>query len=127
MNKKQLTVAWGKKILAFILDIIIAYPLILILEFVILLFIFPFVAKEYHRLIQQVLSILLFIAYFFLLPNLTGNTFGRKILRIKDRYTALVISPLIHVLNKLTESREKFPQGYLKKNEILNVEVKDGR
>jgi hypothetical protein len=63
MNRKQLAIEWGKKILAFILDIIIAYPLILILEFVILILLSPFVVKEYLVLVQRVLDISFFIIY----------------------------------------------------------------
>jgi hypothetical protein len=127
MNKKQLIVAWSKKFLAFVLDIIIAYPLILISQFVIIILLSPFVANAYLDLVKGILDISLFIIYFFYLPTLIGNTFGRKIFKIKDRYTALVVSPVIHLINKLNERKEVFPAGHLKKDGVFNVEVKHGQ
>jgi hypothetical protein len=56
---------------------------------------------------------------------LIGNTFGRKIFKIKDRYTALVVSPIIHLINKLDERKKVFPAQHLKKDEVIKVAIKD--
>ncbi len=118
MKKKQLIISFAKKIVAFILDIIIAFPLIIILEFILAIMISLFIEKKYITVIERLLDILLLIIYFYFIPKFFGNTFGRKILRVKDRFN-LFWSPL-HKLDKL-------PSEHLRKNEILKVIVQEGK
>ena len=100
MNEKQLAVGLGKKILAFILDLVIfvffAKITLLFLEIIIYcLFItlgIHYNDNELNTLTKDIIGVLDFIfkiamlvAYFVWIPNKVGNTFGRKILKIKDK------------------------------------------
>lgn len=110
MNKKQLTIGWSKKILAFILDLFILYLAYNIIDFAIVLGIGFLVGKKtaYSYLglsANAILIPLLIILYMYYLPKKLGNTFGRKILRIQDKFN-IFWSPL----NRLDKKFDDFPE-----------------
>ncbi len=131
MNKKQLTIARSKKFLAFILDliimVIIASIIVSILGIIIysLFKIFGLYAGELSDETKSAIEIMDFIfkalivlLYFWWIPKKIGNTFGRKLLKIKDKFNIFWTWPFL---------REKdSPQKHLRKIGTLKVISKDG-
>lgn len=121
MNRKRLIVAWVKNIVAFVIDLFIAVLFTFAIEIVLVILLMPFIAKGYLVKIERVLDVPILLLYFYLYPRLFGNTLGRKILRIQDKFN-IFWSPL----NRLDRKYNKFPAKHLKKEEILKVSVRDG-
>jgi uncharacterized RDD family membrane protein YckC len=87
MNK---TLILFKKISAFVIDLIICWLLLFPLDFIAILILDYSLGKQfvidYFSIIETVNIILILILYFVFVPKKFGNTFGRKILKIKDSF-----------------------------------------
>lgn len=118
-DTKERKSAWGMKILAFIVDMLIAAPIVLVLESIIVYALWLLIPKEIIQKIEILLEYVLLFLYFYLSPRLFGNTPARKLFKIKDKFD-INWSPLMKKL-------ENFPESHLKKDEVLKVTVKDGR
>ena len=104
------------KIAAFVIDIII----VLILEFLIVFIFWMFgVSKSIIVGIEILSKIPILIAYFYFTPKKFGNTFGRKILKIEDKFDLFWTWSFLR-------NRDKFPASNLKQAEILKVIAIDG-
>ena len=116
--------SWIKKIIAFVLDFIILWFIIGVFEIFIFLFLSPIIIgfKTYITIMEKALDLFIIFSYFYILPNIFGNTPARKLLKIKDKFN-LFWSPL----NRLDKEYDRFPAKHLKKEKILPVSVKDDR
>lgn len=117
MDKKR-SILLIKKIAAFIIDICI---------FILLIFICYMALFLFYRIsiIEKIIDILMFVFYFYLTPKLFGNTLGRKLLRINDKFTMRW-----HWAGNLQRKAEEqcwgFPNKHFKKDVILKVSVQNG-
>ena len=97
MNKNQLIVAWGKKIVAFVLDLAILIAIYYVVAGIVVLGIGYSLGKQialrFESIFDALFRLFLLIWYFVFLPKIIGNTFGRKILKIKDKFN-IFWSPL---------------------------------
>lgn len=88
MYKKQLIVAWGKKIFAFILDMLVISCFVSIFTFVISFMLsFLFKGSLFRNLsviIWVTSGFLICFGYFLFLPKVLGDTFGSKIANLKE-------------------------------------------
>jgi len=125
MEIKLNILGWGKKTLAFIIDFLILIPLYYIIAFIIFLSTTMLGGKEFalkfESLTDLVVRILLLLVYFFFLPKQIGNSIGRKILRIEDRFDLFWTWPFFR-------SKEKdCPRKDLRKDGILKVAPANGK
>lgn len=133
MNKKQRIVAWGKRVLAFILDLIIMIIIASIISSILGIIIYSFFKtfglyaselsdeiKSATQIADFIFKTFIIILYFWWVPKKIGNTFGRKILRIQDKFNLFWTWPFLRRL-------DDFPKKHLKKDAILKVIPENGR
>lgn len=99
MNKKQLIVIWVRKISAFTLDLFFIWLLLFPFDLVIFLILgFVFGKGFVHGFlstIEGINRIAIIILYFLILPKKIGNTFGRKLLKIQDKFNLFWTWPFL--------------------------------
>ena len=117
-----------KKVFAFIIDLMFIGLLNNIICFIVLIGLVFFVSADTYSIIQSGIGKFMLIValalYLSLTNKLLGNTLGRKILGVKEKYS-MKYSICSHVIRSKTEE-VSFPDERLKKNSILEVEPKDG-
>jgi len=101
---------FGKKVLAFILDVILY-----------LIFHIIFAISFAWLIIYSVRWSIIFFLYWDLIPYRIGNTLGRKILKVEDVYRGF----FLYQFKKYLADRKKMK--LFRETNILKVEVKDNR
>jgi len=106
----------SRKAVALVIDVIIA----VVLNFIFVIAIFYLFGKQTAAIVEGPFGLLYIFIYFRLVPQMAGNTIGRKLLGIEDRFN-LFWSPWIK------ESDDEFPQKALSVGKELKVIVRDGK